>query len=234
MPGDNTGLLKVNKTHKKWVDQNFHNIKSTTPWERPAPMLLQKSSLLLEKSLPNYKPTADIKRKMSDCGICIFCGFVETRHKHLNNRYKKIKYSSWLDLGSKTNLSPAHKTHLQSNIKTLLSHLPRSATDFLCCNPLTASVINTAMSCKAGCRRCSDPSVECRSFAIRKPSASNSAPLAIGVWRGQHKESEGGEKALCSRQFGLIDMNHYRQHGRGRQRASHRFIFGHLFRQKLG
>ena len=32
----------------------------------------------------------------------------------------------------------------------------------------------------------------------------------------------------------MIDMNYYRQNGGGRQRASHRFILGHLFRQKLG
>lgn len=88
----------------------------------------------------------------------------------------------------------------------------------------------------AGCRRCSDPSVACQSFAIRKPSARNSAPLALEVWRGQvgGREGEKEERALCARQFSVIDMNHYRQHGRGWQKASHRFIFGHLFRQKLG
>lgn len=42
------------------------------------------------------------------------------------------------------------------------------------------------------------------------------------------------ERAQCARQFGVIDLNHYRQHRSGWQKASHRFIFGHLFRQKLG
>lgn len=45
---------------------------------------------------------------------------------------------------------------------------------------------------------------------------------------------EREERALCARQFGVIDMNHYRQHGRGRKTASHGFISGHLYRQKLG
>lgn len=36
----------------------------------------------------------------------------------------------------------------------------------------------------AGCRRWSDPSAACYSIAIRKPSAGNSAPLALKVERG--------------------------------------------------
>lgn len=35
---------------------------------------------------------------------------------------------------------------------------------------------------------------------------------------------EGGEK-VCVRHFGMIDMNHYGEHGRGWQKAGYHFIF---------
>lgn len=68
-------------------------------------------------------------------------------------------------------------------------------TDF----PPTAFVIKAAISCMAGCRRCSDPSLKCQNFAIRKPSASNSAPLALEVWRGQVGRREREEREPCVR-----------------------------------
>lgn len=45
----------------------------------------------------------------------------------------------------------------------------------------------------AGCRRWSDPSAACYSIAIRKPSAGNSAPLALKVERG-HVRGRGEEE----------------------------------------
>lgn len=52
----------------------------------------------------------------------------------------------------------------------------------------------------AGCRRWSDPSAACYSIAIRKPSAGNSAPLALKVERG-HVRGRGGARGerICAR-----------------------------------
>lgn len=88
----------------------------------------------------------------------------------------------------------------------------------------------------AGCGRCGDPSAACSSLAIRKPSARKSAPLALELERsaGQREGVEEEERALRARQFGVIDTNHYREHGRGWQRPRHHFAFGHLFRQRPG
>lgn len=67
---------------------------------------------------------------------------------------------------------------------------------FLALQPPTAFVIKATISCMAGCRRWSDPSAACYSTAIRKPSAGNSAPLALKVERGHvggRGEQEEGE-----------------------------------------
>lgn len=114
-----------------------------------------------------------------------------------------------------------------------LSCLPRIATDFLCCNPqlLLSLKLPWAAWLAAG------------GAVIHQPSA-RALPLENHLQATVlHWHSKSGEARLqagrvrggpCSRQFALIDMNHYRQHGRGRWRTCHCFIFGHLFRQKLG
>lgn len=88
----------------------------------------------------------------------------------------------------------------------------------------------------AGCRRCGDPSAARPSLAIRKPSARKSAPLALELERsaGQREGGVEEERALRAGRFGVIDINRYGEHGRGWQRPSHHFAFGHLFRQRLG
>lgn len=73
-----------------------------------------------------------------------------------------------------------------------------------------------------------------RALPLEKPSARKSAPLALELERSAgQREGVEEERALRVRQFGVIDMTHYEEHGRGWQRPSHHFAFGHLFRQRL-